>query len=373
VTNQKHAFATNSLLSIGLCLSLCLLMGCSAVPSLFPAQPPITPTVHVPQVHNGLIAFTVRDADFRGRIYTMNPDGTNRQPLFETSEYASSPVWSPDGKRLLFSSSECLQVMSFETKDKECIPFDIETVGFTDGYQTQTGLVWSPDGSKLLFQASAGYFSGVYVMNADGSDLKQVPPSKLVAIWPSWSPDSQQIAFGTVAAYAGSIHVVDADGSNVRSLSDEVQGASYSSWSRDGKHIFFQGGDPVYSSTYIAYVMDSDGSNLQPLLKLPESRQNVLKGVSPDGSKVLLTARIWEKENQREMPYVVVLDAYDYSVIHMFPKFISEDVMWSPDSQQISYRSGDAYGFMNLDGSGEYTLDIPWQNGRMIAWQPVWR
>jgi len=51
---------------------------------------------------------------------------------------------------------------------------------------------WSPDGSRIVFSSDAaetGHWE-IYVMNADGSDRKQVThtPSNATAINPAWRP-----------------------------------------------------------------------------------------------------------------------------------------------------------------------------------------
>jgi TolB protein len=52
---------------------------------------------------NGLIAFT-SDRDGQREIYVMNPDGTEQRNITHHPAQERSPVWSPDGTRLLFAT-----------------------------------------------------------------------------------------------------------------------------------------------------------------------------------------------------------------------------------------------------------------------------
>src|SRR5215471_5431948 len=47
---------------------------------------------------------------------------------------------------------------------------------------------WSPDGSKLAFQTSQDNTYRVFVMNADGSDRKQITQGPSDDRHPAWSP-----------------------------------------------------------------------------------------------------------------------------------------------------------------------------------------
>ena len=123
---------------------------------------------------------------------------------------------------------------------------------------------WSPDGKRIVFTSSKsrlGKNRDVYVMDADGGNPRRVSKNPFDEWDPSWSPDGERIAFTSagvrnVEAGFWRIYVMDTDGKNLRRLSNNDVNDYQPSWSPDGKRIAFTS---WRDGAHDIYVMDADG------------------------------------------------------------------------------------------------------------------
>lgn len=80
---------------------------------------------------------------------------------------------------------------------------------------------WSPDGSQITFFSYRDGNFEVYVMNADGTDQRNLTNNPAIDGRPSWSPNGEKIAFySTRYAEQEEIFVMNADGSKPTRLTD---------------------------------------------------------------------------------------------------------------------------------------------------------
>ncbi len=139
---------------------------------------------------------------------------------------SSGGTWSPDGKHIAFTSKGDVtwEIFAIEV-DSGRVSQLTHTISAKTSSQ---GPAWSPDGSRIAFDRSEDGNFDVYVMNADGSDVRQLTRDPGEDSRPAWSPDGRSISFHSTRdrPTAGTpsitpfleIYVMDADGSNVRRL-----------------------------------------------------------------------------------------------------------------------------------------------------------
>jgi TolB protein len=109
--------------------------------------------------------------------------------------------------------------------------------------------------------SNAGGGPDIWVMNADGGDMRQVTNTNDIDAEPGWSPAGDTIAFHRTGSGITDILLVPASGGTPKRLSragDERMPA----WSPDGRLIAFAdfpagGGSPQL------YTMRPDGSDVQ--------------------------------------------------------------------------------------------------------------
>jgi TolB protein len=144
---------------------------------------------------------------------------------------AFSPSWSPIDDRIAFyfSDAEGFKVgivnsdgSGFSKNADWHISSEFNGFDPTDSIPPQ----WSPDGRKLLFSSASdsGEDLDLFVVSADGSDLRNLTNSLHVdEIWPVWSPDGRQIAFQSNRDENWEIYVINADGSNPINVSQSPE------------------------------------------------------------------------------------------------------------------------------------------------------
>jgi Tol biopolymer transport system component len=99
---------------------------------------------------------------------------------------------------------------------------------------------YSPDGKKIAFTSNQSGSYEIWVCGSDGAN--QVPLTSFggpATDHPTWSPDGKRIAFHSRPEGQAEIYVINAEGGKPRRLTEEPAEDVAPSWSRDGAWIYF--------------------------------------------------------------------------------------------------------------------------------------
>lgn len=192
-----------------------------------------------------------------GYIYVVSRDGSTVTNVSKAagSRYDAMASWSPDGRYIVFSSrppnENVAQIYVMDSDGS-----DVRQLTHGD-FEAQYP-AWSPDGTRIAFTGYDGNFE-IYAMSSDGTELARLTKTMDQENWPTWSPDSREIAFYSDGVDGAGIWVMEADGSNRRRVTDpEVSSsAGEPNWSPSGPWIAFNCAIPPPSKIC---AIRSDGS-----------------------------------------------------------------------------------------------------------------
>jgi serine/threonine protein kinase len=153
---------------------------------------------------------------------------------------------------------------------------------------------WSPDGLRIVFISPCNRHQNSYpganlfIINVDGTGRVPLPSAPGGDYDPSWSKDGHRIAFTSLRkGGVPGIYIIDLDTYSIVSLvEDETRAISQPAWSPDGKEIAY------VNSDYRIWVMDDKGENRRNLTV--GGGDFLINGPSwsPDGSVVIYTQSV---------------------------------------------------------------------------------
>jgi TolB protein len=228
---------------------------------------------------------------------------------------------------------------------------------------------WSPDGKQVVFQSDRhDAMMGdrdIYVMRADGSDIRRLIHRAESDETPVWSPDGSQILFSSyITEENNELFVVNTDGTGIKQLTDHPGRDGHQKFSPDGGTIVFNserdddGTGEI--SNYEIYEMNKDGTNIRRLTDFPE--WDTYPSISPDGKKVLWRRVLPTGGNTQSgrNSEIFVMNRDGSSPVNLTndPAFDGYPA-WSPDGSKIAFasnRAGKTAGnfhiyIMDADGS----------------------
>lgn len=222
-------------------------------------------------------------------IYTIGIDGAGRRQITRGSAHSGFPQelhpdWSPDGERIVFSSTRCCDTVTptsatLGTYAIHVVDADGTNIRqYTNGKTFAWAPAWSPDGSTIAYESSAVEPGNtqIWLIDEDGSNNRVFTDNARLNFAPAWSPDGERLAFvsrsrgGARNDREWQIRVIGRDGAGESILLDCEARCSLQStaldWSPDGRSLVFTFGDPAdLAGPGKLGVLAVDGSGFQTL------------------------------------------------------------------------------------------------------------
>lgn len=189
-------------------------------------------------------------------LWATDPDGGNAVRITDTPGYDAEATISPRGDRMVFTS--------VRDGDLELYSANLDGTGLvrlTDRVGYDGGAFFSPDGSKIVWRAHypeteeeiADYQRllaqglirpsalEVYVMDADGSNVRQVTNNGAANFGPFWHPDGERIIFssnqGDPSGREFDLYMIHEDGTGEERITHTADFDGFPMFSPDGRYL----------------------------------------------------------------------------------------------------------------------------------------
>jgi TolB protein len=209
-----------------------------------------------PDLSKGYVWAVYPDYD----LYTAKPDGSGIKKLTNTAGYDAEATVSPNGKKIVFTSERDgdLELYSMDANGK-----NIKRLTHEPGYDG--GAFFSPDGKQIVYRGShpsdpklierdKQYLKEhlvvptvfeVWVMNADGSNKRQVTKLNAASFAPYFTPDGKALIFCTNYFATDprkrnfDLAMINLDGTGLKRITFNETFDGFPMFSPDGKKLVF--------------------------------------------------------------------------------------------------------------------------------------
>lgn len=213
-------------------------------------------------------------------------------------------------------------------------------------------VAWTPDG-KIVYASRTGENWDIWMVNRDGSEVKQLTGDAFIDQQPTVSSDGRYIVFQSNRSGSRNIWRIDADGNNPKQLTDGSYVDEAPVCSPDGHFVVFAS---MRSGTSAIWKVGIDGG--PPVQVTSQPSQFPL--ISPDG-KLLSYFYLDEQANNQPKLAIIRFEGGELVKRIDLPRTVQPIAFaWLPDGRSIGYLDS-ASGILNIwsqpiDGSAPKQL-----------------
>lgn len=207
-------------------------------------------------------------------IFVADEKGKVSKQITATPGYDAEATVSPKGDKIVFTSTRNgdldLYVMDIDGKNVKQL---------TNGYGYDGGAFFSPDGMQIVFRASRPHGNDsiqykmlleqglakpqnmeLYVINADGTGLKQVTKLGKTNWAPYFHPSGRKIIFSSNHHSADGndfqLFMVNTDGTGLKQITSESGFNAFPMFSPDGKKLVFSSARSAEANDINLFIAD---------------------------------------------------------------------------------------------------------------------
>ena len=148
----------------------------------------------------------------------------------------------------------------------------------------------SHDGKWLAYDSDRSGNFDIYKLRLDGGEPIQLTTAPSDEFRPIWSPDDRELSFHSQRSGVRHIYVMNADGGGETQVTNGVTQDFNRQWSPDGRHLSFsslaESGDRFFRPQYVTRQRDGSWSRPTPVTQVGDSAGAGASTWSPDGARI---------------------------------------------------------------------------------------
>jgi WD40 repeat protein len=297
--------------------------------------------------------------------------------------YHLSPALSPDGKQVAYFSEKDFYFIDLYLADAVTgkVKRRLLKSSYSSNYETfrfiTSSASWSPDGKRIAVAAKSGPRDVIVIIDVEHNrEVRRIKVKLNGITTPSWSPDGRQIVFTGYDGGLSDLFIINADGSNLRRLTNDKYADLHPVWSPDGRTIAFATDrGPVTDFTTLRMgnmriaTYDVASGRIEVLPGM-EQGKNVSPQWSPDGQQLAFVS------DRDGVSNIFLYDTRDQNVYQLTDLFtgaqgitqLSPVLSWARDVDRLAfvYYSRDMFDVYEIDNPRTLKKE-PWRPQAMLA------
>lgn len=171
-------------------------------------------------------------------VWSVDTDGGDPQPVPLGNEDVQQPSTAPGVDHIAYEQwTHRAQLKRIELAQ----PAEIDAEDYVRSTRWDSNPAYAPDGKRIAFTSNRAGPQGVWISDRDGRNAVQIADLGGVFVdHPAWSPDGRLIAFDASPDGRTAIFTVAPEGGALRRTTEGPGDNRNPAWSRDGKWIYFE-------------------------------------------------------------------------------------------------------------------------------------